>query len=483
MHKILFRFGVDFSGKVYARRFNGTDSKEKDLANASPIPGNAPVIAPGKNFSPVKPLRFGILAASLSVLSVSVGCRSRDTVTANTLDPALMATAKGEVVYCPLPLLASVIEQMDQPLIDAFNAQNNGVHITVKPFSYTGDMDDAYDKSLDAKDCSCDIITPFYAIYKLSGKEQILDFSPYVATRNGEFFSSIINSVSLNKKVLAIPIRADAMMFYYRPAIFENTGQFSTWQNLYTNAASHSNFVYNAGGVGLTANVISLLYQAGGELISEDGKTSKFQSPQAHAVLNFLVSGVQSQVIPSQALTFTNNVGASSFFAKTPSIGGLTDWSASKFRIDTEVPSTQNSYKIVPLPAWAGREGQDPTGLIGSNFLSINAYSKNPNAALKVIDYLSSAAAARHRALSAGTGPAIKSVYDDPAVREKIPYLDILYNSLLHGRARPNTSAYTEIDTVISTYAAQALAGTLTVDQAVDQIDKGITKAIQKYNH
>ncbi len=161
-------------------------------------------------------------------------------------------------------------------------------------------MDDAYDKSLDVKDCSCDIITPFYAIYKVSGKEQILDLSPYVATRSDDFFSSIINSISLNKKVLAVPIRADAMMFYYRPAIFENTSQFSTWQNLYTNAASHSNFVYNAGGLGLTANVINLLYQAFRELISADGKISRFQSPQAHDVLNFLVSGVQNQAIPSQ---------------------------------------------------------------------------------------------------------------------------------------------------------------------------------------
>ncbi|MFP3802325.1 hypothetical protein SB764_39545, partial [Paraburkholderia sp. SIMBA_027] len=78
-------------------------------------------------------------------------------------------------------------------------------------------------------------------------------------------------------------------------------------------------------------------------------------------------------------------MGASDFFAKNPSTGGLADWSASKFRIDTEVSSTKDSYKIVPLPVWAGKEGQDPTGLIGSNFLSINAYSKNPNAALKVI--------------------------------------------------------------------------------------------------
>ncbi|MFP3547575.1 hypothetical protein SB748_29780, partial [Rhizobium sp. SIMBA_035] len=116
MYKILFRLGVDFPGKVYARLLNGMDSKEKGLTDSSPISENASGIVSEKSFFPVPPLRFGILAASLSVLSVSISCSSRDTVTANTLDPALMASAKGEVVYCPLPLLASVIEQMDQPL-------------------------------------------------------------------------------------------------------------------------------------------------------------------------------------------------------------------------------------------------------------------------------------------------------------------------------------------------------------------------------
>lgn len=420
------------------------------------------------------------LSALIIPLIMLSGCSSSSSVSSGSIDPAKIATAKGEVVYCPLPLLESVIYKMDQPLIDKFNAQNNGVTVKVKPFQYTGDLNYAYDASLDSKNSDCDIITPFYAMYKFAAKGQILDLSSYAATRQGDFFDSIMNALSLNGKIVAIPIRADAIMLYQRPAIFPNSAALATWQNLYSSSASHENFLYSAGGEGLTDHVLNLLYQAGGELISADGGKSAFRSEQAKAVLNLIVTGYRSGSIPAQASSFVNNTAGSELFAKDQKIGAFADWSASTFRIDALVPSNMGSYNMRALPSWKGREGKDPTGLIGSNFLAINSYSKNPNAALKLINYLSGPEAARERAVTIGTGPALKSAYSDPIVRKKLPYLETLYSSLMHGRARPNTAAYPEIDTAIITYTSQAMKAQITVDQAVDRIDQAINTALKK---
>ena len=94
---------------------------------------------------------------------------------------------------------------------------------------------------------------------------------------------------------------------------------------------------------------------------------------------------------------------------------------------------------FAPLPSVSGEPGP---GTLGGWQLAVNAHSKNPNAAKRLVAFLTSHEAAVELALRYSRIPARRAVYDDPRVQQQAPFIAALLPVALAARPRPVTPYY-----------------------------------------
>src|SRR5207253_11453357 len=103
----------------------------------------------------------------------------------------------------------------------------------------------------------------------------------------------------------SVPTRrsSDLGFLYYRT---DKVGSApTTWQQVYSDAQKDGGLVYQGARYeGLTVNFLELLYSAGGNAISDDGKKATIDSPEARHVLQFMVNGVKDGAVPRAVSTY-----------------------------------------------------------------------------------------------------------------------------------------------------------------------------------
>ena len=89
---------------------------------------------------------------------------------------------------------------------------------------------------------------------------------------------------------------------------------------------------------------------------------------------------------------------------------------------------------VGPLPAFSGHGNM---ATLGGWHFGINAFSKHAEEAWYFIDFMTSKESQKILALKAGLAPTRKSVYEDPAIQQKMPHLIAFLPSFETSRSRP----------------------------------------------
>jgi multiple sugar transport system substrate-binding protein len=76
----------------------------------------------------------------------------------------------------------------------------------------------------------------------------------------------------------------------------------------------------------------------------------------------------------------------------------------------------------------------------------------------------------------ASLAPVWTSIYDDASLQKQLPYLTTLKASILGAQARPKVVRYGDATLAIQDAAYGAMQGTVTVDQAVQQLQDKLTQ-------
>src|SRR5699024_3416038 len=116
--------------------------------------------------------------------------------------------------------------------------------------------------------------------------------------------------------------------------------------------------------------------------------------------------------------------------------------------------------------------------LMGAPNLLINETPGNKSTALEFIEFMESPDSEMSFAENAFP-PVLASIYDDPAVVEKYPYMPVLKTALETAEPRPVTPFYSEVSKGIRDNVYAALTAGKSVDQAVTDITTVITNAGQ----
>jgi multiple sugar transport system substrate-binding protein len=299
-----------------------------------------------------------------------------------------------------------------------------------------------------------------------------------------EFLPPVIDSAKYKDKLYAVPYASDGGMLYYRTDLLQAAGIAAapkTWPEMIDDCKKIQATPQGAGlncyagqfqkYEGLTVNAAEAINSAGGVITDKDGKPN-VNTPEAKAGLSFLADGIKQGYIPKEALTYKEEESRRAF--QEGKLIFLRNWPYVYALSDKKDGSSQvaGKFAVAPLP---GLNGPGVSSL-GGHALGISTYAKNKKTAVDFINFYTSKEANTTQVQQASLAPVWTSIYDDASLQKQLPYLTTLKASILGAQARPKVVRYGDATLAIQDAAYGAMQGTVTVDQAVQQLQDKLTQ-------
>ncbi|MBO0853016.1 MAG: ABC transporter substrate-binding protein [Nocardia sp.] len=361
-------------------------------------------------------------------------------------------------------------------LIDRWNAGHPSEQVTYKEQST--DASQQYDdltQHLRAKQSDYDVMAldvPWTAEFAAKGWIQPLKDSFNLDT--SMLLSPTVASATYRGTLYAAPRNTNGGLLYYRKDLVPEPPK--TWNELIADCKiAHDHGIGCYAGQfapyeGLTANAAEVINAYGGSFVGPDGKTATVNSPQSRDGLRVLADAYRDGDIPKEAVSFKEAESQNAF--SSGKLMFLRTWPNFYGVAGSDASSVKNSFGATTLP---GKDGIGASTLGGYN-AAISAYSRHKATALDFLRYLIGEDA--QRIVSEGALPPVRSsMYDDPALIAKFPYLPTLKESVANAVPRPVTPYYTAVSKAIQDNAYAALTGAKPVDDAIIGMQKGIEAA------
>lgn len=220
---------------------------------------------------------------------------------------------------------------------------------------------------------------------KFSNSGYLADLTAYFPEGVKEdFLPSALDAVTVDGQLQALPYEMELMGLYYNEDMLEaaNVEVPKTWDEL-LDAARKLTTDKVAGlvlppdkGAYFNFNFYPFLWQAGGQVLAEDGKTSAFNSPETAKALDFWGTFFKEKLSPAK-LQYgpweIDNLGK-----QTAAMQICGTWAVSRIEeVFDDVP-----IKLAPLPI---PEGGKPVTTAGGWKFAVNAKSKNLEEAAKFV--------------------------------------------------------------------------------------------------
>jgi multiple sugar transport system substrate-binding protein len=388
-----------------------------------------------------------------------------------TLAPDDAENAKGEVAWCIGKDTTGAFAQV----VKMHNDENPDV--TAKLIELPTSADEQRTQQIQrlrAKSDECDVLgidTIWTAEY--ASQDWVYDVSDVIDDRKDDFIASTVESAKFDDKYWAIPFNTNAGFLYYRTDEVQQKP--TTWEQVYQQAKAENGLLYQSAQYeGLTVNFLELLYSAGGKVLSDDGKKSAINSPEAKQVLAFMANGYKDGAVPRANLTYMEQESRTAFEAGKGTF--MRNWPYA-YALAKESP-IKDEFAITTLPSYGGKKA---SGVIGGYNLAISAYSDEPEAALEFADFITQPEPQRIMAAKASLPPTLSQTYEDPTVQKALPFALELRKAVEQAQPRPASPVYTQISEAIYKNVYAALSGQTSPDSAVSTMSSQIDKALQTF--
>ena len=194
-----------------------------------------------------------------------------------TIDPSLADNAKGEVTYCQGKDTSGNAHYM----IDEFN-KKYGPDLKAKLVEFPASADEQRTQFIQrqqAKSGDCDVFSSDVIwTAEFASQKWLYDLTPYMEDKKADYIEAPIETATYDGKIWGAPESSDAGLLYYNTDKVKEIP--ATWQEVYKQATSKGGIVYQGAAYeGLTCDYLELFFGAGGEVLSEDGTKSTFDSP------------------------------------------------------------------------------------------------------------------------------------------------------------------------------------------------------------
>jgi trehalose/maltose transport system substrate-binding protein len=301
-------------------------------------------------------------------------------------------------------------------------------------------------------------------------------------------FPAIIESQTVNGKLVALPIFTDAPALYYRKDLLDKYGKTppKTWAELAETAKFIQDaeraegkgdlwgFVWQGNAYeGLTCNALEWVKSYGGGQIVEPDGTISINNENAVAALEMAKSWVGT-ISPDGVLAYQEEeargvwqTGNAVFMRNWPYAYGLGNGDDS---------AVKGLFGVTTLPV--GKEGDTSAATLGGWNVAVSKYSTKQEAAISLALYLAGPEAQKQRAIIASNLPTIISLYDDADIAAAQPIIpqwkDVFLNAVPRPSA-PTLGKYNEVSAKFWSAVHNTLSGNGSAAENLELLEVELT--------
>ncbi|MEX6507036.1 ABC transporter substrate-binding protein [Jiella sp. M17.18] len=294
---------------------------------------------------------------------------------------------------------------------------------------------------------------------------------------------SIIQSQTVNGKLVAFPMYTDAPALYYRKDLLDKYGMKppKTWAELTETAKTiqdkeraagnkqMNGFVFQGAPYeGLTCDALEwVASHGGGQIVAPNGDIT-INNPKAVAALE-QAKGWIGTIAPEGVLAYKEEESRGVW--QTGNAVFMRNWPYAYPLGEGKDSAVAGKFAVEPLPA--GKDGKSAACLGGWN-LAVSKYSKHQKEAIDLVKFLTSEKAEKERALGAARLPTIPSLYSDPDIVKRQPIVakwkDVVAGAVPRPSA-PTKKQYNEVSKDFWTAVNETLAGRGSAKENLTKLD------------
>jgi multiple sugar transport system substrate-binding protein len=368
-------------------------------------------------------------------------------------------------------------------LLDDFERSHPDIRIDVQQLPWTAAQEKlqtafAGDVTPDLCQLGNTWIAQFAALGALAPLQDHVARSAGVAPT--DYFAGIWDANRIGGALYGVPWYVETRAIFYRRDLLARVGfnhppaSWAEWTKMMAALKRRSPDTY---GVLLPLNefeqLLVLALQQDTPLLRDGDRYGNFRSPAFRRTLQFYLDMFRNGWAPRATNTEISNVwdefgkGYFAFHIAGP-------WNIGEFK--RRLPADrQDIWMTAPLP---GPNGPGASNAGGSS-LVVFERSKHKEAAWQVIEYLSRPAVQLRFYEMTGNLPPRRSAWRDPSLAHD-PYAAAFRDQLERARSTPRVPEWERIATEMRVVTEAAVAGQLTLDQAVTELDARTDRILEK---
>ncbi|MFW8596302.1 ABC transporter substrate-binding protein [Cribrihabitans neustonicus] len=323
--------------------------------------------------------------------------------------------------------------------------------------------------------------------------DHFVDLSESAGDLVKEHFPSIIESQTVDGRLVALPIFTDAPALYYRKDLLEKHGASvpETWEELTETAQMIQDaeraegnddlwgFVWQGNAYeGLTCDALEWIKSSGGGQIIEPDGTISVNNEKAAAALE-LAATWPGTISPEGVLAYQEEESRGVW--QTGNAVFMRNWPYAYTLGNSEDSAVKGLFDVTTLPTGQGHDTSAAT--LGGWNVAVSKYSDNQEAAISLAAYLAGAEAQKTRALIASSLPTIISLYEDEDIASAQPIIPRWKDVFLQAVPRPSAPArgdYNEVSTLFFTAVHSVLSGEESAAVALEELELELEDVLDK---
>lgn len=374
----------------------------------------------------------------------------------------------------------------DKELASRFT-QKTGIEVDVTFFSANTDENYKRYKRLFAERSPAFDVLLMDVVWGGEFAPHLVDLQPELGQAASEHYPSLIDNNLIAGRLIAMPLFGNFGVLYYRQDLLEKYG-FSappgTWQELTHMAqviqdgeradgrTDFTGFVFQGKEYeGLTCNALEWIASNGGSFVTNGAVA--INSPQAAEILT-LAQAWKTTI--AQGVTGYGEEETLQLF-RAGNAAFMRNWPHAYAIANAADSPVHGKFEVAPLPAAIGHA---PVGTVGGGQLGVSNYSRNKEAAIAFVRYMTSAEAQAGRAKATAFIPTIPSVVRDPEVIAAMPFLDDVADVIRV--TRPSSAErqnYEAVSAIIYRGVSQILNGE-DVTQGLAKMEEDLKRELRK---
>ena len=314
--------------------------------------------------------------------------------------------------------------------------------------------------------------------------DQFLDLTQAASAVTADHFPSIVESQTVDGKLVAMPFFTDAPALYYRKDLLEKHGAAvpTTWEELTATAQKVMEAERAAGSAdlwgyvwqgaayeGLTCNALEWIKSNGGGQIIEPDGTISVNNENSVKALEMAKAWVGT-ISPPGVLAYREEESRGVW--QTGNSVFMRNWPYAYALGNAPDSPINGKFDVAPLPSGGGDNTSAAT--LGGWNVAVSRYSPNPDVATELVMFMTSTAGQKEMALKLSHLPTIISLYDDPdiaAQQSLIPRWKEIFLNAVPRPSAPTKVAYNEVSSKFWTAVHETLSGTGTAAENLELLE------------